>query len=173
MNISMNPVCKSSDKRVLELSEDIIIEILHRLPSKSLARFECVSIGFHCKVDDPEKDVISFTIVCYGIWFDHSSSVTIESFSFKTNVWTTINLPLDIPLRVSFLSWQKLGSAGVIDRVFCWIDMDSQIILYDSVNRRFWALQLSNDMVDGDARALGVSGGALYYALCVEAEITV
>ncbi|XP_009766394.1 F-box protein At5g49610-like [Nicotiana sylvestris] len=192
----MKRLCRSSDKHVRRLSEDIIIEILHCLPSKSLARFESVckqwrkyiadpslvyscrsqrrwkpsqmigffcqdrelskcsdisfffslekssevidgildesvkflgrgvyiiassngfilvaedlwyervyyvynpltrqhvavpvtktscidrvAVGFLCKVDDPEKDVISFTIVRYKIWFGFRSSVTIS-----------------------------------------------------------------------------------------------
>ncbi|KAK4351861.1 hypothetical protein RND71_027379 [Anisodus tanguticus] len=232
----MKHLCKSSDKRILEFSEDIIIEILHRLPSKSLARksseivdgsldesvnflgrgvyiiassngfvliaddledqgvyyvynpamrqhlavpvtqTSCISvatIGFHCKVDDLEKDVISFTIVHFEHSFDLRSSVTIESFSSDTNTWTTIDLVLDVPISVSIFSWAKVASLGAIDGVFCWIDMDSQVILYDSVNRRFWALELTEEIENIYVEALGVSGGALYYAVCEETKITV
>ncbi|PHT84966.1 hypothetical protein T459_13409 [Capsicum annuum] len=46
-----------SDKSVLELSEDdIIIEILHRLPSKSLARFACVCKHWRKYIADPSLD---------------------------------------------------------------------------------------------------------------------
>ncbi|KAF3614331.1 hypothetical protein FXO38_35742 [Capsicum annuum] len=131
-------------------------------------------IGFHCKVDDPEKDVISFTIFRYALpWLDFRSSVTIESFSSQNNVWTTIDLTLDVPLRIPLSSWRKVTSAGVIDGVFCWIDEESQIILYDSVDRCFWALQLTQEMKAAGDCYLGVSGGALYYASCVAAKITV
>ncbi|KAH0680658.1 hypothetical protein KY284_021743 [Solanum tuberosum] len=287
----MKLVCKLSDKSVVELSEDTIIDILHRLPSKSLARFECVckhwqrciadpslvhscrsqrwnphpymigffyqsrvfvqefqeshffflstkssqvidgsldesvnflgrrlciiassngfiltcenllrqevyyvynpatrqhfsvpkiqrssitlpAIGFHCKVDDPEKDVISFTIVRYKTWHDLGSSVTIESFSSETNMWSNIDIRLYVPVRVFLNRWMKLASVGVIDGVFCWIDLQSQIIFYDSVNTRFWALQLNQEMYVLYSRCLGVSGGDLYYASYNEADLT-
>ncbi|KAJ8540899.1 hypothetical protein K7X08_001715 [Anisodus acutangulus] len=128
----------------------------------------CISvaaIGFHCKVDDLEKDVISFTILRFEHSFDLRSSVTIESFSSDTNAWTTSDLVLDVPISVSIFSWAKVASLGVIDGVFCWIDMDSHVILYDSVNRRFWALELTEEIENKYVEALGVSGGALYYAI--------
>ncbi|XP_059281523.1 uncharacterized protein LOC132035267 [Lycium ferocissimum] len=143
------------------------------VPTTQMSCISVACIGFHCKVDDPEKDVISFTIVRYEQWFDLCSSVTIESLSSETNVWTTIDLMLDVPLSLSFFSWIKLASVGIIDGVFFWIDNNQMIVYCDNVNRRFWALELTEDMVGGDAYALGVSGGALYYALCDEAEITV
>ncbi|XP_049363193.1 F-box protein At5g03970-like [Solanum verrucosum] len=281
----MKRLCKSSNKSVVELSEDIIIEILHGLPSKSLARFirvckhwqKCIAdpslayscrsqrwsphptmigffcqsrvisseirfldlssktssevidgsldelvnflgrrlyiiassngflliaekrsnqrvyyvynpatrqhfsvpvtetscmkvaaIGFDCKVDDPEKDVISFTIVRYEIWYFLRSSVTIESFSSETNVWTTIYLTLVVPLKVCLSCYRKLASAGVIDGVFCWIDHGAQIIFYDSVNRQFWALRV-NAL---EPWYLGVSDGVLCYASLYEGKIT-
>ncbi|KAK6793038.1 hypothetical protein RDI58_012119 [Solanum bulbocastanum] len=287
MSVSM----KSSDKSVVELCEDIIIEILHRLPSKSLARFVCVckhwqkciadpslvyscrsqrwsphpymigffcqdrdfveefpdirfffssskssevidgsldesvnflgrglyiiassngfllmaedlryqrayyvynpamrqhlsvpvtptscgtfaGIGFHCKVDDPEKDVISFTIVRFESLYDLVSSVTIESFSSETNMWSTIDITLDVPIRVILHRWTKSASDGVIDGVFCWFDALSQFIFYDSVNTRLWALQLNPEMYALDGQCLGVLGGDLYYASCYVADIT-
>lgn len=39
----MKRLCKSSDEGVVEVPEDLIIDILRRLPSKSLARFKSVS----------------------------------------------------------------------------------------------------------------------------------
>ncbi|MCD9560039.1 hypothetical protein HAX54_018468 [Datura stramonium] len=85
-----------------------------------------------------------------------------------------MDLTLDVPLRVPLYSWTKLASTGVIDGVFCWwFNVELQIILYDSVNRRFWPLQLTEEMDAWEAGTLGVSGGALYYALCDEAEINV
>ncbi|KAK4723081.1 hypothetical protein R3W88_013314 [Solanum pinnatisectum] len=130
------------------------------------------AIGFHCKVDDPEKDVISFTIVRYKTWHDLGSSVTIESFSSETNMWSNIDITLDVPVRVFLNRWMKLASAGVIDGVFCWIDIQSQIIFYDSVNTHFWALQLNQEMYVLYFRCLGVSGGDLYYASYNEADLT-
>ncbi|KAM3341644.1 hypothetical protein P3S68_026610 [Capsicum galapagoense] len=196
-----------SDKSVLELSEDIIIEILHLLPSKSVARFECMesspqndrlllsratrqhfdvhvtqtscirvaAIGFHCKVDDPEEDNISFTIVRYEKSLDPNRNVTIESFSSETKAWTTINLTVDLPLGLLCpTSWMKDSSAGVIDGVFCWMDELGQIILYDSVNRHLWGLKLTHEMKQGySTRVLGVSDGVLHYAMHNEAKVTV
>ncbi|KAJ8572824.1 hypothetical protein K7X08_009335 [Anisodus acutangulus] len=275
---------KLSDKqRVVEISQDIIINILHRLPSKSLARFKCVSkcwlkyisdsslsyscrcrrwrpqpyligffyqardtcerskihfffsseesslaidgsldesvnllgrtayivassngfllcnkqrvyyvynpatrqhlalpktqismndptVGFICNVDDPDKDVISFTVIRY---WNLQSKVTIESFSSETNVWTVSNLILDVPLRLYFAHYMKSPSAGVIDGVFCWLDQGPQITVYDSINKRFWALAFPEEMIATGNYFLGFSGGDFYFALYVKTAITV
>uniref|UniRef100_M1AM04 F-box protein n=2 Tax=Solanum tuberosum TaxID=4113 RepID=M1AM04_SOLTU len=129
-------------------------------------------IGFHCKVDDPEKDAISFTIVRFENLYDLVSSVTIESFSSKTNMWSTIDITLDVPISVILHRWTKSASYGVIDGVFCWFDALSQFIFYDTVNTRLWALQLNPEMYAFDGQCLGVLGGDLYYASCNEADIT-
>ncbi|XP_060200871.1 F-box protein At5g49610-like [Lycium barbarum] len=136
------------------------------------------AVGFLCKVDDPEKDVIYFTIVRYALpWSDEPlimSMVKIESFSSETNAWTTINLKLDVPLRMWYVNRIQSKPVGVIDGVFCWIDHSETIFYYDSVNRCFWDLELPLEMmIGGDTWFLGISDGALYYALCDKAEITV
>ncbi|OIT08557.1 hypothetical protein A4A49_18166 [Nicotiana attenuata] len=137
-------------------------------------------VGFSCKVDDSDKDVISFTIVRYEIprRFDELQfSVTIECFSSDTNVWTANNLTLDVPLRLNPLDWDRIfrpaASAGVIDGVFCWLDQGGQITFYDSVYKCFWALELPEEMVFGESCYLGLSGGALYFALNCGDAITV
>ncbi|XP_049390131.1 F-box protein At5g49610-like [Solanum stenotomum] len=130
-------------------------------------------IGFDCKVDDPEKDVISFTIVRYEAWTGPSGGSTIESFSSETNMWTSIDLRQAAPIRAPLRRWTRSGSVGVIDGVFVWkFDPDSHIILYDSVYRRFWDLKLTDEMDDWSGSAVGVSDGVLYYALCNRGEIT-
>ncbi|KAH0680657.1 hypothetical protein KY284_021742 [Solanum tuberosum] len=130
-------------------------------------------IGFHCKVDDPEKDVISFTIVRYEAWTGPSGGVTIESFSSETNMWTSIDLRQAAPIRSPISRWMRSGSVGVIDGMFVWkLDPNSHIILYDTVYRRFWDLKLTDEMDDWTGSAVGVSDGVLYYALCNRREIT-
>ncbi|KAM3304515.1 hypothetical protein P3S67_011381 [Capsicum chacoense] len=276
MSVSMKRLRELSD---ISVPDDIIIEILHRLPSKSLARFECACkhwrkciadpsldyncrsqrwsphpymLGFFCQARDigpeeihfffsPKKssevidgsldesvnfldkelhiiassngfilsaEALRYQMIYYVYnlatrqhvsvlipqmscmklaaigfhfryalpWLDFRLSVTIESFSSHTNVWTTIYLTLEVPLEVCLYSWDKLASDGVIDGVFCWIARNSeQIILYDSVNWHFWGLDLPEEMIDCGATctALGVSGGVLCYALCNDLKITV
>ncbi|XP_075095433.1 F-box protein At5g03970-like [Nicotiana tabacum] len=131
------------------------------------------TVGFICKVDDSDKDVISFTVVRH---WDFLSSVTVECFSSETNVWTVNNLNVDArPLRQWNYKTMKSPSAGVIDGVFCWLDYGQQITAYDRVHKRFWGLELprDEDMVFGDHCFLGFSGGAFYYALNVGTTITV
>ncbi|OIT07591.1 PREDICTED: F-box protein At5g03970-like [Nicotiana attenuata] len=131
------------------------------------------TVGFICKVDDSDKDVISFTVVRH---WDYLSSVTVECFSSETNVWTVNNLNVDArPLRRWNYKTLKSPSAGVIDGVFCWLYYFQQITAYGSVHKRFCGLELPHDqhMVFTDHCFLGFSGGAFYYALNVGTTITV
>ncbi|KAH0733333.1 hypothetical protein KY289_004521 [Solanum tuberosum] len=128
------------------------------------------TIGFICKVDDPNRDVISFTIVRYWIL---QSNVTIESFSSETNAWIVDNLILNVPLRLYFFVYMKSPSAGVVDGVFFWLDQGPQITVYDSVHKSFWALGFPEDMVATGNYFLGFSGGDFYFALYVKTNITV
>ncbi|OIT19943.1 hypothetical protein A4A49_40567 [Nicotiana attenuata] len=129
------------------------------------------AVGFSCKVDDSDKDVISFTIVRYEIpdrWDELQFNVTIESFSSAINMWTANNLTLDVPLRLYPFYWDTMSSAaaaGVIDGVLCWLDQVGQINFYDSVYKCFWAVELPAEMVLENSCYLGLSGGALYFAL--------
>ncbi|XP_047259566.1 F-box protein At5g49610-like [Capsicum annuum] len=105
-----------------------------------------VAIGFNCKLDDINNDVISFTVVRYQI--PAESTVTIESFSSQSNVWTEITFALQIPLvfyRCHYHPSKWLKSGGAIDGVFYWLDFSSRINVYDSVNMCFW----SPDIPDG------------------------
>ncbi|XP_019255562.1 PREDICTED: F-box protein At5g03970-like [Nicotiana attenuata] len=139
---------------------------------KTKIRMKDPAVGFFCKVDDPGKDVASFTIVRYAlpsVWGINFTSITIESFSSETNIWTANNINLDVPLTFC-PSWDiKTSSAGVIDGVFCWFDQRPQITVYDSVHKCLWALALpeSEEIVAGRDSScfLGISGGALYLVL--------
>ncbi|XP_059290475.1 F-box protein At5g49610-like [Lycium ferocissimum] len=136
-----------------------------------------LAIGFICKVDDPNKDVISFTIVRYEIphhWGELPFTVTIESFFSETNVWTSNSIILDAPLRQYPLNWDARSSDGVIDGVFCWLDqVERQITVYDSVYKSFWALEFPEEIETTYNSYLGLSGGDFYFALNYGEEITV
>ncbi|MCD7446472.1 hypothetical protein HAX54_007786 [Datura stramonium] len=96
------------------------------------------AVGFICKVRDLEKDVISFTIVCYSIpnlWGLYFTSITIESFSSETNMWTINFLKLDVPLGLCPSLHRETSSAGDIDGVFCWLGQQPQITVYYSVHK--------------------------------------
>ncbi|XP_059284930.1 F-box protein At1g52495-like [Lycium ferocissimum] len=129
-----------------------------------------VAIGFNCKVYDP-IDVISFTIVRYmvpGRRQGLQSTVTIESFSTETNVWTKIILTLDNhirfrPLHDNISKW--LTSAGAIDGVFYWFHGGHQITAYDTMDMCFWSLELPDTYGNAYGRHLGVSGEILCYAV--------
>ncbi|XP_059311209.1 F-box protein At2g40925-like [Lycium ferocissimum] len=137
---------------------------------KTQSKMNDPTVGFICKVDDPDKDVISFTVIRY--WFS-LSNVTIESFTSETNVWT-VSIILAVPLRPYFSNYMKSASAGVIDGVFCWLDQGPQITVYDSVNKSFWALEFPGEMVPAIANYfLGFSGGDFYFASYVKTAITV
>lgn len=126
------------------------------------------AVGFICKVRDLEKDVISFTIVRYSLpnlWGLHFTSITIESFSSETNLWTTNFLKLDVPLGLCPSLHRETSSAGVIVGVFCWLDQQPQITVYDSVHKCIWALELPQEIVAGNRCFLGISGGELYLVL--------
>ncbi|KAM3326544.1 hypothetical protein P3S67_001670 [Capsicum chacoense] len=103
-----------------------------------------VAIGFYCSFDDPTKnDIVSFMIVRYQI--PAESTVTIESFSSKTNAWTETIIVLEFPLYFQSFVYQyssKYPKSGVaIDGVFYWLDLvRPQINVYDSVNMCFWSL---------------------------------
>lgn len=92
-------------------------------------------------------------------------------------MWTANNLTLDVPLRLNPFNWDGIfrsaASAGVIDGVFCWLDQGGQITFYDSVYKCFWALELPEEMVFGNSCYLGLSGGALDFALNCGDAITV
>ncbi|XP_059306750.1 F-box protein At5g03970-like [Lycium ferocissimum] len=150
------------------------------LPKTQICMENDQAIGFICKADDPDNDVISFTIVRYAIprrWDELQYTVTIESFSSETNVWDAHDLILDVPLSLYPFDWDSSSSAaaaGVIDGVFCWLDQfGRQITVYDSVYKCFWALDLPEDMVGGLDCFLGLSGGALYFTLNCRDAITV
>ncbi|CAN4111007.1 unnamed protein product [Withania somnifera] len=128
------------------------------------------TVGFIGKVDDPDTDVISFTIVRYWIL---QSNVTMESFCSETKVWIVNNLILDAPLRLYFFDHMKSPSAGVIDVVFCWLDQGPQITVYDSVYKSFWTLEFPEEMVASGNYFLGFSGGDFCFALYVKTAITV
>ncbi|XP_060206453.1 uncharacterized protein LOC132634176 [Lycium barbarum] len=140
------------------------------------------AIGFTCKVDDPDNDVISFTMVHYAIprrWDELQYTVTIEIFSSETNVWDAHDLILDVPLSLYPFDWDSSSSssaaaAGVIEGAFCWLDQfGRQITVYDSIYKCFWALDFPEEMVEGLNCFLGLSGGALYFTLNCGDAITV
>ncbi|KAF3631264.1 hypothetical protein FXO37_28052 [Capsicum annuum] len=145
----------SSSRESSELLDGSLDEATRQHFDVHVTQTSCIrvaAIGFHCKVDDPEEDMISFTIVRYEKSLDLNPNVTIESFSSETNAWTAINLTLDLPLGLGVIcttSWMKDSSAGVIGGVFCWIDKLRTIILYDSVNTRLWGLELTQEMEQG------------------------
>ncbi|XP_060218320.1 F-box protein At5g03970-like [Lycium barbarum] len=146
------------------------------LPKTRIYMKDHPAVGFICKVDDPDIDVISFTIVRYEIpmYWDSQFTIAIEIFSSETNVWTANHISLDVPLRLYHSTYMKSPSASVIDGVFCWLDDAPQITFYDSVHKHFWALELPEDMVTGGSCYLGLSGRALYFALSVRlATVTV
>ncbi|OIT07588.1 PREDICTED: F-box protein At5g03970-like [Nicotiana attenuata] len=136
-------------------------------------------VGFICKVDDPNKDVISFTIVRYVmplVW-EFLSTITIETFSSETNVWTAnIKIFEPIGLWLPILDKKSSSTCGAIDGVlFWWLENGRHITAYDSVDKSFWALELPNDeeMVPRRSCYLGISSGALYFALNLGEAITV
>ncbi|TMW89028.1 hypothetical protein EJD97_017746 [Solanum chilense] len=127
-------------------------------------------IGFICNEDNPDKkddDSISFTIVRYAIPNTPPELhfvVTIESFSSETFVWTANKIILDVPLILCPCTIMISPSASVIDGVFCWYDDSSQITVYDSINKSFWAMKLPQHTEIG-CGYLGSSDGGLYFAL--------
>ncbi|PHT85897.1 hypothetical protein T459_08003 [Capsicum annuum] len=258
MQIASNPIMNKLRKRndnqiVSELPIDTIIEILHRLPSKSLVRFKCVSrswalyvsdcrskrllwsrtIGFfyqafrtHAQVNflftslgnDNNVDqcvnflpgcrlyiiasTMGFLLCCEqeiyqrhyyvynpatrqnfavpqvptrtknveaGIKIPAESTLTIESFSSKTNPWTETIIVLEFPLYFQSFVYQyssKYPKSGVaIDGVFYWLDLvRPQINVYDSVNMCFWSLESPDGLSHFHKRSIGVSSGILCYA---------
>ncbi|KAG5613514.1 hypothetical protein H5410_024795 [Solanum commersonii] len=126
----------------------------------------------HLSVPVTPTSCVTFAAVRFENLYDLVSSVTIESFSSETNMWSTIDITLDVPISIILHRWTKSASYGVIDGVFCWFNALSQFIFYDSVNTCLWALQLNPEMYAFDGQCLGVLGGDLYYASCNEADIT-
>ncbi|KAK4369827.1 hypothetical protein RND71_009302 [Anisodus tanguticus] len=150
------------------------------LPKTKICMEGDIAVGFICKVDNPNKDVILFTIVRYEIprrWDELQLTVTIESFSSETNVWTANSIIFDAPLRLCPLNWDitsSASSAGVINGVFCWLDqVGRQITVYDSVYKCFWALEFPEETVSGCRCYLGLSGRPFYFALNYGKEINV
>ncbi|KAJ8529581.1 hypothetical protein K7X08_036416 [Anisodus acutangulus] len=226
--------CKLSDTPcVVEISDDIIINILHRLPSKSLARYKCVSkcwlkyiadsslsyscrskrwrpqpflIGFFYQARDTcERSKIQFffsseeSSLAIDGSLDQSANflgrtayIVASSNGFllcnKQKVYYVYNpatrqhlalpktqISMNDPTvgficKTVFCYYMKSPSAGVIDGVFCWLDQGHQITVYDSVNKRFWALTF---LVATGNYFLGFSGGDFYFALYVKTAITV
>ncbi|KAJ8562206.1 hypothetical protein K7X08_011497 [Anisodus acutangulus] len=137
-----------------------------------------IAVGFICEVDNPNKDVILFTIVRYEIprrWDELQLMVTIESFSSETNVWTANSIIFDAPLRLCPLNWDitsAASSAGVINGVFCWLDqVGRQITVYDSVYKCFWALEFPEETVSGCRCYLGLSVWVWKYDVDVAATV--
>lgn len=86
-------------------------------------------------MDDPNKDVILFTIVRYMVTLGQiQRTLTIKSFSSQTNAWTNIILEIGNHLYIDPiynqypLKW--LASAGAIDGVFYWLEDEYQISVY-------------------------------------------
>lgn len=134
-------------------------------------------IGFICMVDSPDKDFTSFNIVRYAIpkyCGDFQSTVTIESFSSETNVWTTNKIRLDVPLTLLHCTYMKSPSTSVIDGVFCWLDDTPKITVYDSIYKCFWVLKFPEDMENGKGCChLSSTDGTLYFALNIRLEATI
>ncbi|CAN4120349.1 unnamed protein product [Withania somnifera] len=126
-------------------------------------------VGFTCKVY--EDDSASFTKVRYAVpvsWenFKVQYHLTIESFSSETNVWTTTNLIVDVPIDLyPSRDMTSSTSSGVVDGIFCWLNYGCMTV-YDSVEKRFWVLELPQRMrmVYPGSCFLGVSGGESYFA---------
>ncbi|XP_059311210.1 uncharacterized protein LOC132062705, partial [Lycium ferocissimum] len=92
-------------------------------------------------------------------------SVTIESLSSETKIWTASNLTVQVPHGLYASRDIKTSLAGVINGVFCWLDQRPQITVYDSVPKRLSALALPKEIGAGQHCSLGISGGQLYLAL--------
>ncbi|XP_060171085.1 uncharacterized protein LOC132602082 [Lycium barbarum] len=100
----MKHLRKLCDNKGVELSEDIRMEILHLLPSKSLARFKCVSKCWQKYIADcrsqrwrPQPDFIGFF---HQSWKTRKlSQIRFFSESKESN-----NNPIDLDESVNFLS---------------------------------------------------------------------
>ncbi|MCD7469284.1 hypothetical protein HAX54_008212 [Datura stramonium] len=128
-------------------------------------------VGFIVLKETDES--VSFTIVRYVIpppiyWdkFHFQYSLTIESFSSHTNVWTANKLIVDVPMHLyPSRDMTSSSSAAVVNGLFCWLNYGSMAI-YDSVNKCFWVLELPEQtraVYPGDC-CLGLSGGELCFA---------
>ncbi|PHU03835.1 hypothetical protein BC332_29086 [Capsicum chinense] len=122
-------------------------------------------VGFTVKETDGS---VSFTIVRYGVhqpyFHDLHYSVTIESFSSETNIWTAT---LDAPIRFyPSRDETSSSSACAVDEVFCWLCNEAHwVTVFDSVKKCFWTLGLPDQMwFSRGSGCLGLSGGELCFA---------
>lgn len=138
---------------------------------KTRIRMKDPYVGFTCKVD--EVDSVSFTVVRYATPPTHLCGLryklTVESFTSDTNVWIVNKLNEDVPFPL-FPSRDNISSssAGVIDGVFFWLDNTGQkITVFDSVEKRFWALKLPEQRTGSylNSCCLGLSGGELCFSM--------
>ncbi|KAF3620269.1 putative cold shock protein CS66-like [Capsicum annuum] len=187
MQIASNPIMNKLRKRndnqiVSELPIDTIIEILHRLPSKSLVRFKCVSRSWALYVSDcrSKRLLWSRTIgFFYQAFRTHAQiNFLFTSLGNDNNVDQCVNflpgcrlyiIASTMGFLLCFLCLPVLfkgSKSGVaIDGVFYWLDLvRPQINVYDSVNMCFWSLESPDGLSHFHKRSIGVSSGILCYA---------